>query len=145
MSRLRRIALAGAVLGAVCSLAVPAFAQSGLKVQDRAEPGLDPGFAKGWLAPEYDRFGFAAYQWRDAYGFGSSPRLQWSYALGQRGALSMSLANNGRDSDLDHRPLSVFGRYWFAQDWAVSAESASRDATGLFRLQDLRIGVQRRF
>ena len=30
-------------------------------------------------------------------------------------------------------------------DWAVSAESLSRDTTGLFRLQDFRIGVQRRF
>ena len=144
MPLLRRIALAGA-LSAVLSLAAPAFGQSGLKVQERAEPGLDPGFAKGWLAPEYDRFGFAAYQWRDAYGFAPSPRMQWSYALGQRANLSMSLANNGRDSELDPRPLSVYGRYWFAQDWAVSAESASRDATGLFRLQDFRIGVQRRF
>jgi hypothetical protein len=136
-----RIALAGAALLA----AVPAFAQSGLKVPERGEPGLDPAFARGWLAPEYDRFGFAAYRWREAYGFAPSARMQWSYALGQRGNLSMSLANNGRESDLDPRPLSVFGRYWFAQDWAVSAESASRDATGLFRLQDFRIGVQRRF
>jgi hypothetical protein len=39
----------------------------------------------------------------------------------------------------------VFGRYWFASDWAVSAETLSRDAAGLFRLNDLRIGVQRRF
>lgn len=144
MSRLFRIVLAGAFSVAFLA-ALPAFGQSGLKVPERGEPGLDPTFAKGWLAPEYDRFGFAAYQWRDAYGFAPSPRLQWSYALGQRGALSMSLANNGRDSDLDHRPLSVFGRYSLGQDWAVSAESASRDATGLFRLQDLRIGVQRRF
>jgi hypothetical protein len=140
MSRLLRFALAGALF-----LAVPAFGQSGLKLPERGEPGLDPTFAKGWLAPEYDRFGFAAYQWRDGYGFAASPRMQWSYALGQRANLSMSVANNWRDSDLDHRPLSVFGRYWFAQDWAVSAESASRDASGLFRLQDLRIGVQRRF
>ena len=138
------MALAGAIAAAF-SLAVPAFAQSGLKLHDRAELGLDPGFAKGWLAPEYDRFGFAAYQWRDGYGFTPSPRLQWSYALSRRANLSMSVANNWRDSDLDQRPLSLFGRYWFAQDWALSAESASRDATGLFRLQDLRIGVQRRF
>jgi hypothetical protein len=140
MSRLRRILLA-----ATFSAAVPAFGQSGLKVPERGEPGLDPAFARGWLAPEYDRFGFAAYHWRDVYGFAPSPRMQWSYALGQRANLSMSVANNGRESDVDQRPLSVFGRYWFAQDWAVSAESLSRDATGLFRLQDFRIGVQRRF
>jgi len=95
--------------------ATAAFGQSGLRLPERAEPGLDPTFAKSWLAPEYDRFGFA-YPWRDGYGFAASPRLQWSYALGQRGNLSMSLANNGRESDLEHRPLSVFGRYWIAQD-----------------------------
>ena len=144
MSPLCRIVVAGA-FSAALSAALPAFGQSGLKVPERGEPGLDPAFAKGWLAPEYDRFGFAAYQWRDAYGFAPTPRMQWSYALGERGALSMSLANNGRESDLEHRPLSVFGRYWIAQDWAVSAESMSRDATGLFRLQDFRIGLQRRF
>ena len=124
--------------------AAPAFAQSGLRMPDRPEPGLDPDFAKGWLAPEYDRVGFA-HPLRDSYAFASRSRMHWSYALGQRGNVSMSLANNGRESDLEHRPLSVFGRYWFAQDWAVSAESLSRDATGLFRLQDFRIGVQRRF
>jgi len=124
--------------------AAPAFAQSGLRMPDRPEPGLDPSFAKGWLAPEYDGFGFA-YPLRDSYAFAPAARMHWSYALGQRGNVSMSLANNGRESDLEHRPLSVFGRYWIAQDWAVSAESMSRDAGGLLRLQDFRIGVQRRF
>lgn len=96
--------------------AMPALAQSGLRLPERGEPGLDPSFARGWLAPEYDRFGFAGYQWRDPYGFALEPR-----------------------------PLSVFGRYWLSPDWSLSAESQSRDPTGLFRLQDFRIGVQRRF
>lgn len=139
MSGLRRVALYALLLAAV-----PAFAQSGLRLPERGEPGLDPTFARGWLAPEYDRFGFAAYHWRDAYGFAPGPRVHWSYALGERGTLSMALSN-GRDAELDPRPLSVFGRYWFSPDWAVSAESLSRDTTGLFRLQDFRIGVQRRF
>lgn len=124
--------------------ALPAWAQSGLRVPERAEPGLDPSFARGWLAPEYDRFGFAAYQWRDIYGFAPGPRMRWSYAFGERADLSMSLASP-REWDLEPRPLSLFGRYWFSPDWAVSAESLSRDPTGLFRLQDFRIGVQRRF
>ena len=124
--------------------AVPAFGQSGLRLPERGEPGLDPSFARGWLAPEYDRFGFAAYQWRDAYGFAPAPRMRWSYAFGERASLSMSYANI-RDSELEPRPLSVFGRYWLSPDWALSAESLSRDPTGLFRLQDFRIGVQRRF
>ena len=37
--------------------AAPAFGQSGLRVPERSEPGIDPGFARGWLAPEFDRFG----------------------------------------------------------------------------------------
>jgi hypothetical protein len=124
--------------------AASAWAQSGLRLPERAEPGLDPSFARSWLAPEYDRFGFAAYQWRDIYGFAPGPRMRWSYAFGERADLSMSLASP-REWDLEQRPLSVFGRYWFSPDWAVSAESLSRDPTGLFRLQDFRIGVQRRF
>jgi hypothetical protein len=136
---LARICLIAGLIGAM-----PAFAQSGLRLPERGEPGLDPSFARGWLAPEYDRFGFAAYQWRDAYGFAPTPRMRWSYAFGERANLSMSYANL-RDSDLESRPLSVFGRYWLSPDWALSAESLSRDPTGLFRLQDFRIGVQRRF
>jgi hypothetical protein len=131
MVTLRQIALVGALLGAS-----PAFGQSGLRLTDRGESGLDPAFARGWLAPEYDRFGFAnSYPWR--------PRSEWSSAVVDRGNLGLSLSR--RDSEFDQRPMSVFGRYWFSQDWAVSAESLSRDTTGLFRLQDFRIGVQRRF
>jgi hypothetical protein len=143
MAGLRRIVLMSALLGAL-----PALGQSGLRLPERTGPGLDPSFARGWLAPEYDRFGFAAYQWRDAYGFAPTPRMQWSYAFGERGSLSMSLASGRdvpRESDFEQRPLSIFGRYWFSPDWALSAESLSRDPGGLLRLQDFRIGVQRRF
>jgi hypothetical protein len=28
-----------------------AFGQSGLRLPERGEPGLDPSFARGWLAP----------------------------------------------------------------------------------------------
>ena len=138
------LALARIVALAGLLAAAPAWAQSGLRLPERAEPGLDPSFARGWLAPEYDRFGFAAYQWREIYGFAPGPRMRWSYAFGERADLSMSLASP-REWDLEPRPLSVYGRYWFSPDWAVSAESLSRDPTGLFRLQDFRIGVQRRF
>ena len=124
--------------------ALPAFGQAGLRLPERGELGLDPAFARGWLAPEYDRFGFAAHHWRDAYGFAPNPRMHWSYSFSDRGSLSMSFANL-KESESEPRPLSVFGRYWFSPDWAVSAESLSRDTTGLFRLQDFRIGLQRRF
>src|SRR3954470_2070438 len=124
--------------------AASAWAQSGLRLPERAERGLDPSFARSWLAPEYDRFGFAAYQWRDVYGFAAGPRMRWSYTFGERASLSMSLASP-RDWDYEARPLSLFGRYSLSPEWAVSAESLSRDASGLLRLQDLRIGVQRRF
>jgi hypothetical protein len=121
-----------------------ALAQSGLRVPQRAEPGLDPAFARGWWVPEYDRFGFALQPWRDAPAFAPAKRLQWSYELTQRASVSMGYAS-ARESELDARPLSLFGRYWLSADWAVSAESASRDAGGLLRLHDVRIGVQRRF
>ena len=131
MVTLRQLVVVGALLSASS-----AFAQSGLRLPDRGESGLDPSFARGWLAPEYDRFGFAnSYPWR--------PRSEWSSAVVDRGNLGLSLSR--RDSEFDQRPMSVFGRYWFSQDWAVSAESLSRDTTGLFRLQDFRIGFQRRF
>lgn len=115
-----------------------ALAQGGLRVPDRGE-GLDPSFARGWLAPDYDRFGFAYYTpWRDA---GLTPsRMNLSYPLG-RGSFGMSVANS-RDYEPD-RQVSLFGRYWFSPEWAFSAEM-SRDATGV-RPQDFRFGVQRRF
>lgn len=125
------------------SVALPASAQSGLRLPDRGEPGLDPTFARGWLAPNFDRFGFANHHWKDAVGFAPSQRMNWSYTFSDRGSLGLSL--HGRELDYEQRQLSVFGRYWFANDWAVSAESQSREPTGLLRLQDFRIGVQRRF
>ncbi|TAK86574.1 MAG: hypothetical protein EPO20_06770, partial [Betaproteobacteria bacterium] len=53
------------------TVAAPAFAQSGLRVPERGEPGLDPAFARGWLAPDFDRFGFA-YPWKDMIGLAPS-------------------------------------------------------------------------
>jgi hypothetical protein len=55
----------------------------------------------------------------------------------------MGMANS-RELE-DQRQLSVYGRYSLTQDWALSAETLSRDASGLLQLRDLRIGVQRRF
>lgn len=119
-----------------------AGAQANLRLPDRAEPGLDPSFARGWLAPNYDRFGFAYYTpWREG-GVAPGSRLNWSYAFGQSGSFGMGVTNN-QAFDQD-RQVSLFGRYSLTPDWAFSAEMLSRDATGL-RPQDLRIGVQRRF
>jgi hypothetical protein len=133
----RRLVVAIALVAAA-----PAYAQSGLRPPERSEPGIDPTFARGWLAPEFDRFGFASYQWKEA-GSAPSQRMNWSYTFSDRTSLGLSV--NSRDFDYDQRNVSVYGRYWFSPDWAVSAEGQSREATGLLRLQDLRIGVQRRF
>lgn len=119
-----------------------ALAQSGLRVQQQGEPGLDPSFARGWLGPDYDRFGFALYNWRETVGFAPGQRMNWSYTLNDRSSLGMSMGNNYY---LDERQLSLYGRYSLTADWALSAETLSRDPSGLFRLQDFRIGVQRRF
>ena len=119
-----------------------ALAQSGLRLPQQGEPGLDPSFARGWLAPDYDRFGFALYNWRETVGFAPGQRMNWSYTLNDRSSLGMSMGNNYY---LDERQLSLYGRYSLTADWALSAETLGRDASGLFRLQDFRIGVQRRF
>ena len=120
--------------------AADAFAQAGLRVPERAEPGLDPNFARGWLAPEYDRFGFATYQWRDAAGFSPAPRMSWAYSFGSRADVSLSYNN------ADVSQVSVYGRWWLSPEWALSAETTSRDQPGFLpRVQDFRFGVQRRF
>ena len=119
------------------------FAQSGLRLPLHGEPGLDPTFARGWLAPDYDRFGFALHNWREAVGFAPGQRMHWSYALNERGSLGMWIGN-GTYLD-EQRQVSLYGRYSLSPDWALSAETLSRDASGLLRLQDFRIGVQRRF
>jgi len=117
-----------------------ALGQAGLRVPERAEPGLDPSFARGWLAPEYDRFGFAPYQWRDGLGYTPPPRSTWAYSFGSRADVSFSYSN------LDSSQVSVFGRWWLSSDWALSAETATRDQPGFLpRVQDFRFGVQRRF
>ena len=120
-----------------------ALAQSGLRLPTTGEPGLDPTYARGWLAPDYDRFGTALHNWREAVGFAPGQRMQWTYTLSDRSSLGMGMQNS-RDLE-DQRQLSLYGRYSLTQDWALSAESMSRDPSGLLRLQDFRIGVQRRF
>lgn len=125
------------------ALALPAHAQSGLRLPQHGE-GLDPSLARGWLAPEYDHFGFATFRWHDNLRLGPAPRMNWSYAFSERGSLGLSLGNS-RDLDAQ-RQFSLFGSYWLSPDWAVSAETTTgRDAGGVLRLQDIRIGVQRRF
>jgi hypothetical protein len=124
-------------------LAGPVLAQSGLRLPAQGEPGLDPGFARGWLGPDYDRYGTALHNWREAVGFAPGQRMQWSYSLNDRSSLGMGMANS-RDLE-DQRQLSLYGRYSLTQDWALSAETLSRDPSGLFLLRDFRIGVQRRF
>jgi len=118
--------------------------QSGLRLPQQGAPGLDPTFARGWLAPDYDRFGFALHTWREAVGFAPGQRMQLSYTLGDRGSLGMSMGSGASYVD-ENRQVSLYGSYSLSADWALSAETLSRDASGLFRLQDFRIGVQRRF
>jgi hypothetical protein len=134
---------ASSALLMLCFCATQALAQSGLRLPQQVEPGLDPTFARGWLAPDYDRFGFALNNWREAVGFAPGQRMHWSYTLSDGSSLGLSL---GQSAYVDeNRQVSVYGRYSLTSDWAVSAETLSRDASGLLRLQDFRIGVQRRF
>ena len=121
----------------------PALAQSGLRLPHQGEVGLDPSFARGWLAPDYDRYGFALHHWRETVGFAPGQRMNWSYSLNERSSLGMWMGN-GYYLD-EARALSFYGRYSLTADWALSAETLSRDPAGLLQLRDFRIGVQRRF
>jgi hypothetical protein len=136
--------IAVAILIALWLSAGPALAQSGLRLPERGEPGLDPRFARGWLAPQFDGFGFATPHWRDSLALSPGQRMNWSYSFGERYSLGISLRSY-RDLEEEQRQFSLYGRYWFAPDWALSAETQSRETNGLWRLNDLRIGVQRRF
>ena len=73
-------------------------------------------------------------------------RMMWSYSLGQRADFSMAYnSSSGREVDYE-RQVSLYGRWWFSPDWALAGEAVSRDQPGFLpRVQDFRIGVQRRF
>lgn len=124
-------------------LAGQALAQSGLRLPSTGEPGLDPTYARGWLSADYDRFGTALHNWREAVGFAPGQRMQWTYSLNDRSSLGMGMEKS-RDLE-ENRQLSLYGRYSLTQDWALSAESMSQNPWGLLQLRDFRIGVQRRF
>ena len=131
---LQSLSICRSFIAAVAMLVVaPAFGQAGLKLPQRGELGLDSAFAKGWLAPNHDGLAFS-----------SGRRMQWSYSVSERSSLGLSYGN-GRDYEPEQRQISVFGRYWLSPNWALSAESQSREPGGLLRLQDFRIGVHRRF
>ena len=81
--------------------------------------------------------------WKDGVGFAPSQRMSWSYTFSNRHSLGMSLSAV-REYEYE-RQFSLYGRYWFSSNWAVSAETVSRESAGMLRLQDFRIGVQRAF
>ena len=70
--------------------------------------------------------------------------MNLSYPLSERGTMVGMCDGNGRELD-ENRQMSLYGRYWLTQDWALGAETLSRDPSGLLQLRDFRIGVQRRF
>jgi len=139
------------VIAALLAASAGAASAQSLRPPQRPEPGLDPAFARGWLAPSYDPYGFANLHWKDAIGFAPSSRLDWSYALSKRGSVGMSYSSapyasgNYDPASLDGQRYGFSGRYALTPDWSVSAEALSRDPGGLFRPQDFRIGFQRRF
>jgi hypothetical protein len=138
----RRLLLAACALGAALSV----HAQSGLRLNP-GPLGLDPAFAGGWLAPERYPFGYFAGHWREAIGFAPSQRLHWTYEFGERASLGLSYTGERAFYYPAQGPetagFTLIGRYWLAPEWAVSAEAGS--PAGSLRLNDVRIGVRRRF
>jgi YaiO family outer membrane protein len=88
-------------------------------------------------------------------GGGSAPshRLQWSYFFGDQSSVGLSLAR-GREVEnvgggalvtSDVRNVTLFGRWWFAPHWAISAEAETHEQGNLYRRHGLRIGLRHRF
>jgi hypothetical protein len=149
-----------------CCAAGTALAQGSL--DDRASwrgsgLRLDPAAlssGKGWgarfelqsfgryeLAPRYSLLGGTSEAVWQAPGY----RLRWSYDLGARSSLGISFAS-GRDAEdfmsqeiAPGRRWSLFGRYWLAPDWALSAEALTPGEGNLLRRPTIRLGVQRQF
>src|SRR3954462_12622148 len=107
-------ALARIAFLALAAVALTAHAQSGLRLPERGEPGIDPSFARGWLAPDYDNFGFARSHWRGASGYVPGSRMSLSFSFSGRGSLGMGVVN-GRDFLEQDRQVSLFGRYSLTQ------------------------------
>lgn len=86
-------------------------------------------------------------------------RLQWSYALGERGSFGLSYASAGAMEDpkrfsvptyrlygeYETRNLTLHGRYGFADGWAISAEATAYDAGNPRGNLGLRLGVRHGF
>ena len=128
-----------ALCAALCA-AQGALAQAGLRIPDRGE-GLDPTFARGWLAPDYDRFGFAYYT------PGATPasrRLAHALVLCLRPARQLRHVGSeqprlrARPPGLALRPLLALARLGVQRRDCRATRPAVRP-------QDFRFGVQRRF
>lgn len=85
--------------------------------------------------------------------FGLGHRVQWSYRVGDRGFFGLSLAQ-GPDLDgiaLEGAPLAearnvtLFGRYWFMPNWAVSASAETQEQVGFARRNGIRFGLHHQF
>ena len=86
-------------------------------------------------------------------------RLQWSYALGERGGFGVSYASAGALGDPERlsllpyrlfgpyevRNLTLHGRYGFADGWAISAEATAYAAGNPGGNLGLRLGVRHGF
>ncbi len=88
-------------------------------------------------------------------GGGSAPshRLQWSLFFGERNSLGISLAA-GREVEnvppsalvsTDVRNVTLYGRYWFRPDWALSGEASWHEQGDLYRRHGIRLALRHRF
>jgi len=88
-------------------------------------------------------------------GGGSAPahRLQWSYSWNDRDQFGVSFARGREVENIapnglltsDVRNLTLFGRYWFHADWAITAEASSHEQGNLYRRDGFRLGLRHRF
>src|SRR5262245_5411639 len=98
--------LSRVLFGVLAGLAAAgAGAQSGLQASQGT--GLDPAFARGWLSPDFDRFGFVTHPWREGTGFAPAQRSHWTYSPSPRSSFGMSYANR-EFLDNEARQMSLY-------------------------------------
>lgn len=101
-----------------------------------------------------ERLAYTFYSGRpDGGGSAPSHRLQWSHYFNDRDHVGLSVGS-GREVEnvapaglLTSKVRSVYltGRWWFAPDWALTAEAGVHEQGSLYRRHGVRLGLRHEF
>ena len=101
-----------------------------------------------------ERIAYTFYSGRpDGGGSAPSHRLQWSHYFNDRDFIGLSVAAGREVENIAPaglvtsrvRSLYLTGRWWFAPDWALTAEAGVHEQGSLYRRHGLRLGLRHEF